>query len=132
MYPKGNKFEPLYGKEVMTVVHVEDKGVVVVGDDGSVKRRHKDDIKAYCNKDRWLWPESEEDDHDTGIGVQVEEPADGQATEDQIPIAPPVGNNDTPDLPGLSHSQPTRKRKLPPKLAKDYVMYGDEKRKGGE
>ena len=131
VYPKGSKFEPLYGKEVMTVVHVEDKGVVVVGDDGGVKRRHKDDIKAYCDRGLSLWPDSEEDDFDTGTIVQAEGLADGQATEGQIPLAPPVDDNDAPALPGPSHSRPTRQRKLPPNLA-DYVVYGDGKRKGGK
>ena len=30
---------------------LEEKGVIVMGRNGSIKRRHKDDVKMYCNKE---------------------------------------------------------------------------------
>ena len=46
-YPKPSKFEPGYGREVATVVQIEERGVVVKERDGKTKRRHKDDIKLF-------------------------------------------------------------------------------------
>ena len=46
-YPKGKKFEPLYGELVHQVVSIDDKGVVVIDHTGRQKRRHKDDVKLF-------------------------------------------------------------------------------------
>ena len=40
-YPKGRKFEPLYGELVHQMVSVDDEGVVVIDEMGRQKRRHK-------------------------------------------------------------------------------------------
>ena len=46
-YPKGRKFEPIYGSEVYEVIGLEDKGVRVSDASGEERRRHKDDIKLF-------------------------------------------------------------------------------------
>ena len=52
-YPKGRKFDPLYGGEVVEVIEVEERGVVVMDSYGDTKRRHMDDIKPYYPDSLW-------------------------------------------------------------------------------
>ena len=72
-YPKPNKFEPAYSREVATVVQVEERGVVVKESNGMTKRRHKDDVKLFHEAPSPPWEED---------GAPVETQGDEVATPD--------------------------------------------------
>ena len=126
-YPKPSKFEPGYGREVATVVQIEERGVVVKERDGKTKRRHKDDIKLFHEAPLPQWEENdvphESPAYNTAAtAVGTEEIGAGAQQET-------AAQGDMVDAP--TSSRPQRSRNLPARL-KDYVLRRVTKMKGGQ
>ncbi len=122
---KGRKFDPLYMGEVAEVVEVEQRGVVLKEANGTLKRRHKDDVKPY-HPPRPLTAECDDERQEIvpAQGAAGGEIA-GALTENDMMAEEghgraPVAGTVTPTR------RSTRKRDLPGHL-KDYVVYGTSK-----
>ena len=88
-YPKGKKFQPIYGEEVYEVIEVEDKGVVVKSNSNQVLRRHKDDIKLFKSKNQVVIDEEESDGENP--------PGEEHEDEHMPPLPPPPPPPPTPE-----------------------------------
>ena len=65
-----SKFDPMYFPEVFHVIELVEKGVIVMGRNGSIKRRHKDDIKMNYQRSN-VRVEDNGEQVDTGAGVDT-------------------------------------------------------------
>ena len=130
-YPKGRKFDPTYSS-VAEVVDVEKRGVTVGEQDGSLKRRHKDDVKPYHSSN-----------HSSASNEEMEEEArreeeafiiSNSDDEEPTPLVADEDNEGVPsgDLePPAPSARPQRNRQ-PPAHLKDYVVRLVGRWKGGE
>ena len=126
-YPKPNKFEPAYSREVATVVQVEERGVVVKESNGMTKRRHKDDVKLFHEAPSPPWEED---------GAPVETQEDEVATPDLH--AEETGRGELQETAAQGElvgapisTRPQRNRNLPTRF-KDYVLRRITEKKGGQ
>ena len=126
-YPKPRKFEPVYGKEVATVVMVEERGVVVEDANGTTKRRHKDDVKLFHEAPSPSWGESE--DHGSAAPVANDDSSADAGDGELATSTAQDGELDTPRTP--APGRPRRERNLPVRL-KDYVLRRVAELKGGD
>ena len=153
-YPKGRKFSPIYSEEIHEVIQVESKGVVVKDSQGSIKRRHKDDVKQLNEHGLLAFMSEDEDDEETQGAVELQEPGelvgdepdevvqaaqeeqqveegDPEEPGDEVPQEPAPLPRPVTRPPGSRNIPRPGRGKLPSRY-KDFVMYFVKSFKGGE
>ena len=129
-YPKGKKFDPLYSREAAEIIQIESKGVLVRENNGSVKRRHKDDVKLYHEPVSRL--DESDDEEETVAAPTLPQPREATNSvsfdieDDEEHTAPDDAVATPPREP-----RPTRQKKQPERFG-DFVLYRVLGRKGGE